>query len=233
MANPPYYQSKLIAKAADATGFYKKHGIGVEGLFLEWIVKSLKPNGVANVVLPDGIFTNIGNSDLHDFIVQECFIDSIISLPINTFFNTSKKTFILTLRKKTDISERQIYPVFTYFCTSIGETLDIYRFDIDDNDFQVAVNKYNLYRACADKNNLPSYLKPVFEDDIKLKFVSIDTFNTNAGWNIDKQWSDEEKVKMGVKKADVVMSLDEFQTYLNDIIVDINNYGEAIQCLES
>lgn len=38
---------------------------------------------------------------------------------------------------------------------------------------------------------------------------------------------------MGVKKADVIMSLDEFHDFLGDIIADINNYGETIKCLKS
>ena len=54
LANPPYYQSALISKSAKDTGFYTEKGLGVEGLFLEWIIKSIKPNGIANIVLPDG-----------------------------------------------------------------------------------------------------------------------------------------------------------------------------------
>ena len=38
---------------------------------------------------------------------------------------------------------------------------------------------------------------------------------------------------MGVKKADVVMNLDEFRNYLSEVIADINEYGEAIKCLNS
>lgn len=232
LANPPYYQSALISKEAKHTGFYSEKGQGVEGLFLEWIIKSLKPNGVANIVLPDGIFTNIGNQRLHEFIINQCFIEAIISLPINTFFNTPKKTYIMTLRKKRDVEIKQDYPVFTYYCSSIGESLDVYRFDIDDNDFQTAVTKYNLFRNCKDKNNIESYLKPVF-DDIRLKFLSIESFKEHSAWDIEKRWNDEEKIKMGVKKADVVMNLDEFRNYLSDVIADINEYGEAIKCLNS
>ena len=233
LANPPYYQSALISKTAKETGFYTEDGRGVEGLFLEWIIKSLKPNGVANVVLPDGIFTNIGNRRLHEFIITNCYIEAIISLPLNTFFNTPKKTYIMTLRKKKDVSERQAYPVFAYYCTSIGESLDVYRFPIDDNDFQTAVNKYNLFRCCPDKNNIDDYLKPIFDRDIKQKFFHIDSFNKHSAWDIDKRWSDEELVEMGVKKADVIMGLDDFNEYLADIIADITNYGEAIKCLKS
>lgn len=232
LANPPYYQSALISKTAKDTGFYTEKGMGVEGLFLEWIIKSLKPNGVANIVLPDGIFTNIGNQRLHNFIIEQCYIEAIISLPLNTFFNTPKKTYIMTLRKKRDVSIKQDYPIFTYYCTSIGETLDVYRFDVDDNDFQTAVNKYNVFSSCKNKNNIDDYLKPVFNNDIKLKFLSIDSFKEHSAWDIDKRWSDDEKIEMGVKKADVIMNLDEFNDYLKDVIADINNYGEAIKCLK-
>lgn len=176
LANPPYYPSALISKTAKETGFYTEKGMNVEGLFLEWIIKSLKPNGVANIVLPDGIFTNVGNKRLHNFIIEQCYIDAIVSLPVNTFFNTSKKTYILTLRKKKNAGVKQNYPIFAYYCSSIGETLDVYRFDTDDSDFQVAVSKYNLFRNCKDKNNIDAYLKPIFEDDIRLKFLTIDSF---------------------------------------------------------
>lgn len=232
LANPPYYQSKLISQSAKLTGFYTENGKGVEGLFLEWIIKSLKPNAVANIVLPDGIFTNIGNERLHNFIIDECYIESIISLPINTFFNTPKKTYIMTLRKKKNKSEKQNYPIYTYYCASIGESLDVYRFDIDDNDFQKAVNKYNIYRSCKDKNNIDEYIRPIFENDLKLKFLTIDSFSEHIAWDIDKRWSDDEKIAMGVKKADVIMNLDEFNEYLSDIVAEINNYGEAIKCLK-
>ena len=69
--------------------------------------------------------------------------------------------------------------------------------------------------------------------DLKLKLLSIDSFAEHSAWDIEKRWTDEEKVKMGVKKADVIMSLDEFGEYLSEIVADINNYGEAIKCLKS
>ena len=233
LANPPYYQSALISKTAKDTGFYTEKGFGVEGLFLEWIIKSLKSNGVANIVLPNGLFLNGANKRLHEFIRTSCYIEAIVSLPLNTFFNTSKKTYIMTLRKKRDVSKKQEYPIFSYYCASIGEQLNVDRFDSDDNDFQTAVNKYNLFRSCKDKNNIEDYLKPIFENDLKLKLLSIDSLEEHSAWDIENRWSDEEKVRMGVKKADVIMSLDEFSAYLKEVVAEINNYEEAIKCLKS
>ncbi|MBO5565828.1 MAG: N-6 DNA methylase [Succinivibrio sp.] len=232
LANPPYYQNALISENARKTGWYQQNGQGVEGLFLEWIIKSLKPNGIANIVLPDGIFTSTQNNKLHNFIFEQCFIEAIISLPINTFVNTPKKTYVMTLRKKKDVSIKQDYPIFSYYCSSIGETLDVNRFDCDENDFQSAVNKYNLFRNLKDKNCIEDYLKPIFFNDLRLKLLSVDSFKELSDWNIEKRWSDGEKIKLGVKKADVVMTLDEFNNYLSNIIADINEYSEAIQCLK-
>ncbi len=237
LANPPYYQDATISKLASNTGFYKAKGLGVEALFLEWIVRSLKYGGTANIVLPDGIFTNLGNANLKAFVLKECYIESIISLPINSFFNTPKKTYILTLKKKTqeeiDSETKQDYKIFTYICKSIGETLDVYRFDTpDDNDLREAVNKYNLYKNIQDKNNIAEPFKSWFENDGKMKLVSIDKFPPDENWNIDNLWSDEEKINLGFKEADNIMTLSEFQSFVDELINDISNYKEAIECLK-
>lgn len=237
LANPPYYQDATITKLASDTGFYTAKGNGVEALFLEWIIRSLKYGGTANVVLPDGIFTNLGNTNLKELILKNCYIESIISLPINSFFNTPKKTYILTLRKKTeeeiDNEVKQEYKIFCYICKSIGETLDTYRFDTpDDNDLHEAVNKYNSYKNLPDKNNIQEPFKSWFENDGKMKLLSLDKFPSDSNWNIDNFWNDEEKIALGFKEADDVMSLDEFKSFIDDLVNDMINYKEAIECLK-
>lgn len=238
LANPPYYQDATISSLASDTGFYSAKGNGVEALFLEWIICSLNYGGTANIVLPDGIFTNLGNANLKKLILHECFIESIISLPINSFFNTPKKTFILTLKKKSkdeiDLETKQEYKIFTYICKSIGETLDVYRFDTpEDNDLHEAVNKYNAYKNLSDKTKIPEPYKSWFETDGKMKLLLIDSFAADSNWNIDNFWTDDEKIRLGFKEATNRMTLTEFQTFLEEIINDINGYQEAIECLKS
>lgn len=237
LANPPYYQDATISKLAIDTGFYSAKGSGVEALFLEWIIRSLKHGGTANIVLPDGIFSNLGNTNLKEFLLNQCFIESIISLPINSFFNTPKKTYILTLKKKTEeeieLNKKQDYKIFTYICKSIGETLDVYRFDTpEDNDLREAVNKYNSFKNLTDKNNINEPFKSWFESDGKLKFLSVDSFPPSENWIIDNFWSDKEKISLGFKKADNIMSVKEFKIYLDDIINEIISYKEAVECLK-
>ncbi|MBQ5995545.1 MAG: N-6 DNA methylase [Clostridia bacterium] len=237
LANPPYYQDATISRLAKETTYYSANGMGVESLFLEWIIKSLKYGGTANIVLPDGIFTNLGNTSLKELILKECYIESIISLPINSFFNTPKKTYIFTVTKKSedDILNGKVqdYKVFTYICKSIGETLDVYRFDTpDNNDLHNAVVNYNLYRALDDKNNIQEPHKTWFDGDGKMKLLDISKFPANGNWNIDNFWSDEEKIKLGFKRAENQMTLSEFQTFIEELKCDLKDYKEAIECLK-
>ena len=233
LANPPYYPSKIICDEARNTKIYEKNGAGVEGLFVEWIIKSIKPGGFANIVLPDGIFTTIRNKDLKEYILDTCYIEAIISLPINTFINTPKKTYIMTIRKKKDVTNIQKYPVFTYICKSIGETLDVNRFDtLEDNDFHDAVVKFNIYRKLKDKSNFVEPFKSWFFNDKKLKFILIDEFKPEMMWKIENWWTEEEKIAIGLKKQNNTMSLDEFQDFIDQIVEQMNEYKELLECLK-
>lgn len=233
LANPPYYPSKIISDEAKKTQLYSQNGAGVEGLFVEWIIKSIKPGGSANIVLPDGIFTTIRNKNLKKYIKDTCYIEAIISLPINTFINTPKKTYILTLKKKRDISEIQNYSVFTYICKSIGETLDVRRFDtLEDNDFHDAVVKYNAYRKLVDKNNVEEPFKSWFYNDHQLKFLAIDEFKPEIMWKIEDWWTEEEKISIGLKKENNMMSVAELQDFIGQITEQMNEYKEILECLK-
>lgn len=239
LANPPYYQNASISEASKKIKYklndknesaYTANGKGIEGLFTEWIIKSLKKGGTANVILPDGIFTNIGNEKLKEFILKSSFIESIISLPINTFFNTNKKTYILTLRKRKE-SEKEIQqsPVYCYLCSTIGETLDSYRFDIEDNDLRNAVENYNLYRVA--KNN--KKVLDIVKADKRCKLLDISLFNTKEQWNIERFWTDEEKIELGILKQEEFVSLEEFSDLIADLNNDITDYKELIKCLKT
>ena len=141
---------------------------------MEWIVRALKPSGKAFIVVPDGIMNRSNDKKLRDDILEQCVIDAVISLPLNTFFTTNKKTYILALTKKTPVKiegistlERQSIPVFTYLCSEIGETRDVNRFDIDQNDLAVASDLFNMFKGAKAKFRT---------DDMRCKIVSINNF---------------------------------------------------------
>ena len=167
-------------------------------------------------------------------MLNNFFIENIISLPVGAFFNTPKKTYILTIRMKThqEINEhaKQDYPVFTYIANSIGESLDSYRFDIDDNDLKEAAIKYNFFKN-FNKKELIEPIKSYIEDDRKLKLIPIDEFDSDKSWIIENWWTEEEKVEIGLKKAKTFVSPTEFQDLLSDMISTLKDFKEEIEWL--
>ena len=154
LTNPPYVTSgssnlkEEIAKNLTLKNHYKINAMGVEGLFMEWIIHALKKGGKAFIVVPDGIFNRQNDKNLRRHILNNCNIDAIISLPIKTFFTTSKKTYILALTKKNSNSELQTTPVFTYLVSEIGESRDIKQvLYFEQNDLYEAVELFNSFKG--------------------------------------------------------------------------------------
>ncbi len=227
LTNPPYVTSgssnlkEEIQKDLDLKNHFKINAIGVEGLFMEWIVRALKPNGKAFIIVPDGIFNRQNDKNLRAFLKQECFIDGIISLPLNTFFTTNKKTYILCLTKKGNRADIQTDPVFTYLCSEIGESRDVYRFDIEQNDLDEATTRYCLF-----KGNKIAYAKTMGNDDPRCKIVPIDQFDPDSHWSVDRWWGSEEKIALGIEDENRSIKLDDFPYFVDDIannIIEIKN----------
>ena len=229
LTNPPYVMngsSNLkaeIAKRTELKNYFKINACGVEGLFMEWIVRALKKNGKAFIVVPDGFFNRQNDKNLRKFMLENCFIDAIISLPIKTFFTTQKKTYILAITKKNDISQIQMDPVFTYLCSEIGESRDVNRFEIDKDDLKEAVSLFNFF-----KGNKTEFAK--INNDKRCKIQPINRFinNIEKQWIIDKDWSDKEKVELGIVEKEKAINLTDFNSYLQSAVDNITNNQEEI-----
>ena len=50
-----YKTSKSVKIYGTETKAYTSGGRGIEALFTEWIVKSIKKGGIANIILPDEV----------------------------------------------------------------------------------------------------------------------------------------------------------------------------------
>ena len=220
LTNPPYVMSgssnlkEEIAKDEELKAHYSINAMGIEGLFMEWIVRALKPGGKAFVVVPDGIMNRSNDKKLRDFILEECIVDAIISLPVNTFFTTNKKTYILAITKKTplkvsgiDSLERQKSPVFTYLCSEIGESRDVYRFNIDQNGLEVASTLFNMFKGAKLKFK---------SSDRRCKIIDIEALYTNSYWSVDRWWTREERIELGIEEEQSVVDINTYISMIND-----------------
>lgn len=135
ITNPPYVTSwssilkEEIAKDQEKMDFYKTKWKWIESLAIEWIINKLKNNWKAFIVIPEGILSRWTEKGIRNLILNKCNINWIISLPVNTFFTTPQKTYIIAITKKENIYQKQTTPVFTYLVSDIWESLDVDRFD--------------------------------------------------------------------------------------------------------
>lgn len=233
VTNPPYVTSgssnlkEEIKKDGDLVKHYKINALGVEGLFMEWIVRALKPGGRAYVVIPDGILNRQHDNLLRNFILDECIIDAIISLPVNTFFTTNKKTYILSITKKQNKKRPQTDPVFCYLVSEIGESRDIYRFDIDQDDLKEAVTLYSFF-----KHNKAHFGKVAKDPRCKVIDFAFFKEGVDLGWVVDNCWAESERIDLGILKANNAMTVGEFAQYIGDISASLLELQAEIVELE-
>ncbi len=225
LTNPPYITSGVatIRKQIDDEGlsdYYKNSGKGVEGLCLKWIISNLRKNGSAFIILPDSIFNVFSNKVLRDELKYRCYINCIISLPSKTFFNTPKKTYIIGITKKENENDEQNFPVFTYLVSNIGETLDINRFEIEENDLDKAKNLFNQFKGSP---------KTFQTDDPRCQLQPIKKFENEKYWIIDRWWSDEERVKLGVLEEEEIVTIEEFKEKLDDFSEKLDGYIRIVR----
>lgn len=228
LTNPPYVTSgssnlkEEIKKDSELAIYYKINAMGVEGLFMEWIIKALKPGGKAFVIIPDGILNRQNDKNLRQFILDECYIDGIISLPIKTFFTTPKKTYILCITKKVNKKNIQKDAVFTYLVSEIGESRDVYRFDIEQNDLDEAVKLFKGYMGSKEyfiENN----------SDKRCKIQPILKFNPNHHWSIDRWWDRDEQIKLGILEENKIITIDEFGELIQEFSESLNEFSGLLK----
>ena len=144
--------------------------------------------------------------------------------------------FLCSIKKKTEFELKnniiQNYPVFTYICTSIGETLDTYRFDDENNnDLHESVCKYNNYKNLQNKKSICEPFKSYFESDIKFKAIDIKEFSPDKSWIIENWWNEEEKISIGLRKTNESATIKEFISLINDTLAEIESFKEELECI--
>lgn len=207
MSNPPYVTKGLslyknyISKNSSLNNYYTISSQGKEGLFIEKMVRELAPNGRAFIIVPDGFLYRPADKELRRFILEQCYLDGIISLPVKTFYTTSKKTYIIALTKKEDPQVVQTDPVFTYIVSNIGETLDVNRLPTDLNDLDDMATQF-LYFVSNKSGFHPM--------NNRCKIQDLSKFDPSSSWIIDEWWTHDEKVLLGIEE--------EKEEFTNEII---------------
>jgi type I restriction-modification system DNA methylase subunit len=224
LTNPPYVTSGSRtlkdAISGDANiklrNYYTYNGRGTEALSIEWIIKNLKPGGQALAVVPDGLMLQ---NNIINKVKEDCIVQAIISLPIRTFYSTPKKTYILAIVKK---EERQMQdtPVFTYLVSEIGETRDAKRFNIEENNLNEMTQMFTLFKAGVENN-----------DSSRCKIIPFNDFDSLKHWQIDKRWTLEERIVLGIEEQESIISINEFKDIVEGMKNDMDLYNTELEGL--
>lgn len=219
LTNPPYVTSgsasiKSAIDAADLSEHYAQGGRGTESLAIQWIVNHLKPGGQAFVIVPDGLLNQIS---ILEYIKSECDVLAIIALPSRTFYSTPKKTYVLGVRKK-PTGSTQGSPVFTYLVSEIGESRDARRVEIEQNDLTSMEAEFRFFQASP-----TSYQSK----DPRCRIVAWPEFDQQRHWLIDRSWTHEEKVELGITDETVEVDAETLRGLVGDARAALDRlYGE-------
>ena len=227
LSNPPYVTSgssiikEELKKTPRTANEYPINALGLESISLEWIVKSLRKGGRAFVIIPDGI-GRVPGKKLRDHILHECYLDAIISLPVRAFFANFEHTYILAMTKKHSPDDVQKEPVFTFLVSNIGERLtSVKREEIPDDDLPELENLFRIFSA--DKQNKKT--RTLIERQTKrCKIQDIERFKKETHWVIDRWWTREERVELGVLELADVADKNQADTLIQSLKDALSEY---------
>lgn len=155
ITNPPFgVEEKQKEILKNFIFGHDKKSCDLEILFIEKIMKVLKPGGVCGIVLPDGVFNNISSTKVREYILQHADIIATVDLPENVFKSsgTGCETGLLFFRKKTDKIVKNI-EFEAYKVDYVGyETQTKFAKKILDNDLLSILNDDSNVKKTIVKN---------------------------------------------------------------------------------
>ena len=131
LANPPF-SGRVQDESILSDLNYKLNTRATELLFLKWFIDHLDQDGIAGIVVPEGVVmgTDKASRELRRVLIEENCLDAVVSLPHACFKPyASVATFVLIFRK----SERS-KKVWMYQLAADGFSSDGAREPIEAND---------------------------------------------------------------------------------------------------
>lgn len=211
VANPPFssksWTNGLLDDKNRLADLYERfRGYGVppakngDYAFLLHILKSLKSNGKAAVILPHGVlFRGNAEAAIRENIIQRGYIKAIIGLPANLFYGTGIPACIIVLDKEEAEERKGIFMIEA----SRGFVKDGNKNRLRERDIHKIVDAFNTFA------NIPKYSRLVLIEEIEAN-----EYNLNIPRYIDTQEVEdiqniEAHLRGGIPQKDI----DDLQEY--------------------
>ncbi len=205
VANPPFSSKnwsnglKIESEKADDYGRFEGFGVPPDKngdyAFLLHMVRSLKSNGKAAVILPHGVlFRGNAEAEIRKNLIQKGYIKGIIGLPANLFYGTGIPACLIVIEKENATARKAIFMIDA----SKGYTKDGPKNRLRDQDIHKIVDVFNK----QDESD-PRYARIVPISEIEEK-----EYNLNIPRYIDSQEEEDRQdieahLNGGMPNADV------------------------------
>ena len=174
ISNPPYSVSafkntiKNGDKSFELYKFLTESSSEIECLFIERTKQLLKEKGVAGIILPSSILSNLGiYTKTREIILKYFKIISIVELGSNTFMATGTNTVILFLERKNDYEYHNVKNEIDNFFQNFHEVVI--------NNIETPISKYLDYAwKGLDIDDYISLIKKVPNDKVKQHELFLD-----------------------------------------------------------
>ncbi|WP_299432164.1 N-6 DNA methylase [uncultured Aquimarina sp.] len=182
LANPPF--TGRIDKGGMSDKF-RIPGTQSELLFIDRMVRMLKPGGKAAVIIPEGVLFGSGKAQkkAREILLRDTQLEAVISLPSGAFQPyTGVKTAILVFTKA-ELESKKWHTdrVWFYNLKSDGYSLDNNRKRLKDEPLPLAVKKYHRRSGDNDTDQKEEHfyvdLDTIKENDLDLSFNRYKTFD--------------------------------------------------------
>lgn len=200
VSNPPFslHNWMTTAKENDEYGRWNRE-TGVppqqygDFAFLMHVVRSLKHDGCAAIILPNGVLTRGGDEEnLRRWLVDQNLISGIVALPTNTFYGTGIAGNIIVIDKN-----RSRDGIFF---------IDASRGFYKDEDSKNRLREQDLRRIsdCWDnRKNIPGYARLASYDEIKREGYNLNIPRYVTSSDKEVEHNIEAHLHGGLPKADI------------------------------
>jgi type I restriction enzyme M protein len=230
--NPPFGVEEKQKEVLDKFKFgVSKTKRDLEILFIEKIIKVLKPGGICAIVLPDGFFNNVSLIDERKYLLDNCDLIASVDLPENVFKSTGTgcETGILFFRKKNKSKTDEI-SFKAYKVDYVGyETQTKFAKKIIKNDLNDILNNQN-YLNQIEVNEINKSFRIDAKYYIRKNKISnlpkMDLFE-KSGKNINKVYKNEDTIRY-VQYSDIDPVFGIIKSYTTIEKIDAPNRAKIV-----
>ncbi len=233
MTNPPYVVKgtealrRLLAENAALADYYAVVGSGLENLCLQQVIAGLKRGGRALAIVPDGLLLRHSGEALRRHLLNQCVLEAVVSLPKDTFYSTSKKTYVLAFRRKQDPHEPQRDGVLTYLVGEVGETRDAKRFPIERDDLPAMAAAFRRFDADPKAYSGPEPKERI--EDPRARVEPIDAFRPEDHWLVDRWRTEAELLELGDLDRAETISAEDLAPRLREVSGALGGLADLVE----